>query len=130
VRERDNEPTLALHRPVQGALFARGGSLSRTDAHVPLHVRLARGDLASTAMHDHRDGQECDLPARPELWCEPIPRCRWDFRFTGTRICSCWMCHGSAENRQERRNSRHAGKAQLASNRRSWRGGDVAAFDG
>jgi len=40
------------------------------------------------------------------------------------------MCHGSAENRQERRNSRHAGKAQLASNRRSWRGGDVAAFDG
>ncbi len=104
--------------------------MSRTDAHTPLHVRLARGDLASTAIHDHRDGQECDLPARPESWCEPIPRCRWEFTFTGTRICSCWMCHAGAENRQERRNSRHSGKAQLASARRSWRGGDVAAFDG
>jgi hypothetical protein len=87
--------------------------MSRTDAHVPLYVRLARGDLVSHEVHDHRRGDRCDLPDRPTSWRAPRTTCYWEFVYTGTSVCSCWMCHGGAEHRRDRRRERHATRALL-----------------
>lgn len=64
--------------------------MSRTDAHAPLHVRVARREISVDAVH-FCGGAECDLPDRGT---GTRSRCHWQFVFTGTGICSCWMCHG------------------------------------
>jgi hypothetical protein len=52
--------------------------VSRTDAHVALPVRITRGDVDATAVHDHCFGG-CDLPDRRVNVREWLPstRCRW-----------------------------------------------------
>jgi len=69
--------------------------VSRTDAHVALPVRITRGDVDATAVHDHCFGG-CDLPDRRVNVREWLPstRCRWEFRWTGVGVCSCSKCHG------------------------------------
>lgn len=87
--------------------------MSRTDAHAPLNVRLARRDLAAEPFHAHGCRGDCDLPAVPGgAWRDS--RCRWIFVFTGTYICSCHMCHGGPQNRAERRRDRHQARAELS----------------
>jgi hypothetical protein len=105
--------------------------LSRTDAHVPFWVRLARGDLAAEAKHASNHAV-CDLPARPPIKREgwlPTTNCYWTLRYTGTHICSCWMCHSGPQHRQENRNQRHRDRIAQRSALRQWRHGDESAFD-
>ncbi|GAB4597321.1 hypothetical protein LIX17_04545 [Mycobacterium avium subsp. hominissuis] len=105
--------------------------MSRTDAHVPLWVRLARGDLDAEAQHAF-DHAVCDLPERPpsrwEGWL-PATRCRWTLRYTGTNICSCAMCHAGPQHRQENRNQRHRDRMALRAALGRWRSGEQSAFD-
>ncbi|GAA4195542.1 hypothetical protein GCM10022219_20770 [Microbacterium oryzae] len=99
--------------------------MSRTDAHVPIHIRIARGDLAATAHHDHASG-ECDLPPRHDVahdW-RPVTRCQWRFAFTGIYVCSCEMCHEGRAHRAERRRSRHTATSDARLAVRRWNTGD------
>lgn len=83
--------------------------MSRTDAHTPLWVRLVRGELAAHPVHAANHDQ-CDLPDHPG----PSPtRCYWAFVYTGTKVCSCWMCQGGAEHRRENRRRRHRDRREL-----------------
>lgn len=105
--------------------------MSRTDAHAPLWVRLARGELAAEAQHasDHR---VCDLPDRPPVTWEgwlPVTRCYWTLRYTGTNICSCSMCHAGPQHRQEHRNQRRRDHMALHAALRRWSHRDDCAFD-
>ena len=75
--------------------------MSRTDAHVPLHVRVARGDIARVEVHDHTDGV-CDLPDPCDhdalwrerghchlTWLRLVSTCRFldgGERFAGCRV--------------------------------------------
>jgi hypothetical protein len=105
--------------------------LSRTDAHRPLWVRLARGDLAAEAEHAS-DHAVCDLPDHPPVKWEgwlPTTRCNWTLHYTGTNICSCSMCHAGPQHRQESRNHRHRDRIALQAALGRWTGGDEAAFD-
>ena len=93
-----------------------GTAVSRTDSHAPLRVRLARGDLAASPVHRcQRSG--CDLPARPPArWYPGLPEtcCYWTFRYTGTAVCPCPMCHGGQDHRAENRRRRHRERVVLA----------------
>lgn len=115
----------------RGAKSPGGPALSRTDAHAPLWVRLARVELAAEAIHapDHVD---CDLPARPPAirppW-RPTTKCYWTFRYTGTAICSCWMCHSGWEARRSNRIARQRHRVSARAALRRWRQGDEDAFD-
>lgn len=98
-------------------------------------VSLARGDLAATAVHNHRDGV-CDLPnlrdlSRPSFERRPHDRarCWWEFEFAGTYVCCCQMCHAGPQRRADRRAMRHEDRAALAVARDLWHAGDPEAFD-
>lgn len=90
--------------------------MSRTDAHAPFRVRLARGELAARPVHACAD-RDCDLPDRPPArWypgCAPT-HCHWEFHYTGVGVCACQMCHGGADNRAENRRRRRRSKVYLA----------------
>lgn len=105
--------------------------MSRTDAHAPLWVRLARGELAAQARHTAAHDC-CDLPAHPPRqrpsW-RPGTQCYWAFTYTGTRVCSCWMCHAGWNARRTNRRARHRTNAALRAASRQWAGGDEVAFD-
>nr|WP_300146568.1 hypothetical protein [Propionicimonas sp.] len=88
--------------------------MSRTYAHVPLRVRVARGDIARTEVHDHSNGV-CDLP-------DPYDRdalsrshghCHWTWVWDGHGLCPCNMCHGGDSSRQERRADRQRVRREL-----------------
>lgn len=64
--------------------------MSRTDAHTPLRVRAVRREIVVVPTH-YCGGHDCDLPARATGLAT---RCHWQFLYTGTNVCSCWMCHG------------------------------------
>lgn len=104
--------------------------MSRTDAHAPLLVRLARGELAVKARHACHHPQ-CDLPTHPPFtegeWSQT--RCHWEFRYTGINVCSCWMCHAGPQHRQANRRERNRGRRMLAEASKSWRAGEESAFD-
>jgi hypothetical protein len=95
--------------------------VSRTDAHVPLRVRIARGDIGRAEVHDHTHGA-CDLPDpfHPDAMQPQVFGCHWVFVWTGTPVCSCWMCHGGDELRRERRNERHRIRRELRAERDRW----------
>lgn len=126
---------MAPVRPQPGVagrgLVPGGTPLSRTDAHAPLWVRLARGELAVEA-HHAADHDCCDLPARPPgvrpSWSADT-KCHWAFRYAGTNICSCWMCHAGWESRRLNRSNRRHDRAGLRVTLDRWRCGDVFAFD-
>ncbi|WP_157749534.1 hypothetical protein [Jatrophihabitans sp. GAS493] len=104
--------------------------MSRTDQHAPFAIKIARGDLPAVASHDHRYGP-CDLPDRSScarMW-SPMSRCRWEFQYTGTGVCSCWMCHAGPQRRAERRAARHRDRIDLDVAAVNWRNGDRCAFD-
>lgn len=95
--------------------------MSRTDKTQPFRVRLWDGTLRRIAVHDHRNGI-CDLP--DDLAADikqiegasgrfPADSCRWEFAWTGTSPCCCWLCHDSTGHRAERRADRHATKREL-----------------
>lgn len=85
--------------------------MSRTNAHAPMPVRLARGELAARPWHAPGCGAACDLPTRTQS--EPRTSCYWTFAFTGIYVCSCAMCHGGPSNRADRRRDRHRARAEL-----------------
>jgi hypothetical protein len=103
--------------------------VSRTDAHTPHRVRVARREVAVVPVH-RCASRECDLPALDPGWAiGRVGRCYWEFRFTGTGtgtgtgICWCWMCHW--HHRPEvRRGGVRAGLRTVA---REWNGGDQEA---
>ncbi|MCH9729048.1 MAG: hypothetical protein K0U84_05105 [Actinomycetia bacterium] len=97
--------------------------MSRTDAHAPYAVRVVRREIAVLADHDCA-GQECDLPALEPGWADTRTRCRWEFAYTGTSICSCWMCHWPSKPRP-RRSGRAAQRIALRAVARHWNGGDA-----
>lgn len=105
--------------------------MSRTDAHVPVHVRLLRRDLVPVEDHDHRDGP-CDLPPLSAItaqwWADG--RCHWEWHHRGERICSCELCSGGYWRRLDRRVARQRERVRLALGRRAWAAGDPDAFDG
>jgi hypothetical protein len=86
--------------------------VSRTDAHAPFLVRIARGDVFARPRHDHRSSA-CDLPDRSALaagrahymWARSS-HCRWDFVYTGFGVCNCSLCYDHAALRRRRRNER------------------------
>lgn len=87
--------------------------MSRTDAHVPLHIRLARRDVPRAEVHDHTDGV-CDLPD-PDcnlLW--PVRgHCHWTWVYDGHGLCPCNLCHCGDLNRRERRAERQRVRREL-----------------
>ena len=88
--------------------------MSRTDAHVPLRIRVARGDIGRAEVHDHSDGV-CDLPDPFEpgaLW-GGSGRCHWEWLWDGHAVCSCRLCHGGPELRRERRADRRRARREL-----------------
>jgi hypothetical protein len=85
--------------------------MARTDAHVPLRVRLARGDVPAAAWHASRH-DVCDLPDIPDharRWL-PATQCYWTWQYDGHNICSCPLCYDHAgrlrDIRRERRRTR------------------------
>ena len=104
--------------------------MSRTDAHAPLRVRLVRGELAMDAFHA-ADHNTCDLPAHPPYEGgragRQATRCYWVFRYTGTNVCACWMCHGGVEGRRQNRRERHYSRTALDDVRRIWNSEDPDA---
>jgi hypothetical protein len=95
--------------------------VSRIDAHVPLRIRVARGDIGHAEIHDHADGV-CDLPspfAPDALWRGP-GHCHWEHRWDGHAVCSCQMCHGGEGNRRERRRERQRARCELRAAARLW----------
>lgn len=97
--------------------------MSRTDAHTPFRVRVARRELAVRAVH-RCAGRDCALPDVGPGWTiGRIGRCYWEFRYTGTNVCSCWMCHwhSSPEVR------RAAIRADLRAVAREWNAGAAKA---
>jgi hypothetical protein len=105
--------------------------LSRTDAHAPFHVRIARGDITASPRHA-RIHDACDLPDQEAT--EPYPwrrttGCVWEFFYTGVSECPCPNCHGGWQARANNRAERHRDHAALRQALDTWRGGDSAAFD-
>lgn len=93
--------------------------MSRTDAHAPFRVRVARREVAVRAVHRCAGGV-CDLPALVPDWSGwRVGLCHWEFFYTGTNVCSCGMCH------RHRRPEvpRGAVKVELRSVAREWNGG-------
>lgn len=102
--------------------------MSRTDAHTPYRVRVARRELAARAVH-RCAGSECDLPDLVAVWSiGRVGRCHWEFAYTGTNVCSCWMCHWHSRP-EPRRSSRGARRVELRGVGRRWNGGDAAGWD-
>lgn len=94
--------------------------MSRTDAHTPYRVRVARREVSVVPVH-RCAGRDCDLPALDPSWSiGRIGRCYYEFTFTGTNVCSCWMCHWHS--RPEVR--RAAVRAALRSAVREWNAGE------
>ena len=104
--------------------------MSRTDAHAPFHVRLARGDLDAqpchAVIHDN-----CDLPELAATVRYPwrTTGCFWAFCYTGVNECPCPGCHGGPQARARNRTERHRDRAALGTALNAWRAGDDAAFD-
>jgi hypothetical protein len=88
--------------------------MARTDKTAPLWVRLAHGDLTSRPSHAQHGPHDCDLPPRPS---RGRTRCYWQFVWTGTRVCSCWLCSGKGWDRKpgkiERQSKRRAIREQV-----------------
>jgi hypothetical protein len=94
--------------------------VSRTDAHTPYRVRVARREIAVRAVHRCAGLDECDLPGLSSAWTiGRIGRCYREFTFTGTNVCCCWMCHWHW--RPEVRRARVC--AELRGVARDWNGG-------
>lgn len=94
--------------------------MSRTDARVPLHVRVARGDIARVEVHDHTDGV-CDLPDPHDpdaLWPER-GHCHWTWLWDGRGLCPGELCHGGDANRREHRADRHRVRRELRARSRN-----------
>lgn len=94
--------------------------MSRTDAHTPFRVRVARREVAVRAVH-RCAGRECDLPALDPGWSTGrIGRCYREFVYTGRSVCACWMCHW-----HHRPEVRRAGvRAGLRGVAREWNAGE------
>lgn len=99
--------------------------MSRTDAHAPFHVRVARREVAVVPVH-RCASRDCDLPDLAPGWADACHRCRWEFTYTGRGICSCWMCHWHSK--PERR--RAAERAELRAVAREWNAGEAEAAFG
>jgi hypothetical protein len=67
--------------------------MSNTFKTKPFWVQLANGYHRSVPVHAVEGAHDCDLPDKPG---REQTHCHWTFIYTGTRICSCWLCHGSA----------------------------------
>jgi hypothetical protein len=97
------------------------------DAHAPFHVRVVRCMrsplfLSTAAPHPRCVISPSTFPAGPT----PIPAAAGDFTYTGTGICSCWMCHWHRRPEVHRAAVRTA----LRSGAHAWNGSDVkAAFE-
>lgn len=73
--------------------------MSKTDKTNPFWVKLMHGDLATEEVHRHEHGP-CTLPpvgADEKGWGWEPEGCYRDFRYTGTHVCCCHMCHSSDE---------------------------------
>ncbi|MGV0675711.1 hypothetical protein ABQE62_05895 [Mycolicibacterium fortuitum] len=93
--------------------------MSRTDAHTPYRVRVARREVSVVPVH-RCAGSVCDLPDLDPAWTiGRIGRCYWEFVFTGTEVCSCWMCHWHHRPEQRRSTLR----AELRGVAREWNAG-------
>jgi hypothetical protein len=92
--------------------------VSRTDAHVPVWVRINRRELIAAPWHASRH-DVCDLPAHQVAgpW-QAATRCRWLFLGDGHRVCSCEMCYGHTRRRQDVRRERRRTRQQLEASRR------------
>lgn len=94
--------------------------MSRTDAHAPFHIRVVRREISVVAVHRCAGG-DCDLPALVPGWPDRGgDRCRWEFAFTGTNVCCCWMCHWCSRPEQPRA----AVRAALRGVAHAWNAGD------
>lgn len=95
--------------------------MSRTDAHVPLRIRVARGDISRAEVHDHTDGV-CDLPEPfdPDSWSSRRGHCHWTWLWDGHGLCPCEMCHGGDTNRRERRADRQQSRRELRDAATRW----------
>jgi hypothetical protein len=89
--------------------------LSRTDAHSPFWVRLARGELAVHPEHAHPH-PVCDLPETPADAVRPygVTKCHWALHYTGINVCSCWMCHAGPQHRHANRTQRHGSRVNVS----------------
>ncbi len=97
--------------------------MSRTDAHTPYSVRVARREVTVRAVH-RCAGRVCDLPALDPGWSTGrIGRCCWEFAFTGTSVCCCWMCHWHRCPEVRRATVR----AELRAVVREWNAGEMGA---
>ena len=104
--------------------------MSRTDAHAPFHVRLARGDVSAQPQHA-RIHDACDLPALEATVRYPwrTTGCFWVFFYTGVNECPCPNCHGGPRARARNRAERHRDRAALGTALDAWHRGDGTAFD-
>ncbi|QAU07192.1 hypothetical protein HOV03_gp43 [Gordonia phage Asapag] len=99
-----------------GARYRRSWPVAHTDKTKPFDVKLRDGDLHWREDHDHRDGA-CDLPPldSPDafVWRR---RCRRQFVYTGTSVCTCAQCSGlwHETKPQRRRRSRAGAKRRTA----------------
>jgi hypothetical protein len=101
--------------------------MSRTDAHTPFAVRIARGEIGAHEEHDHRSG-DCDLPERDA--CRSITtRCTWTWSWTGVAICACELCHAGVWRRRQNRHGRHSNRVEISAARKVWNGGNPDSFD-
>lgn len=132
IGRRSSETAVALPRSGSadsvGLPQFRGSAVSRTDAHAPFHVRLARGEVAVHPVHRCTGPETCDLPDLVPGWADTAHRCHWQWFFTGQDVCSCWMCHWP-KRRQPRRSGRGSSRVQLRGLARSWNAGDSEAGD-
>lgn len=86
-------PAPRTGRGLGGGYLAEETAVSRTDAHTPFRVRVARREVAVRAVHRCASG-ECDLPELVPGWSGGRgDRCYWQWLFTGRGVCSCWTCH-------------------------------------
>lgn len=101
--------------------------MSRTYAHVPLRVRVARGDISRAEVHDHTDGM-CDLPCPLDLdalWAWR-GHCHRTWLWDGRGVCSCELCHGGIAKRRERRSERQRVRREVRDAALAWKLSDPA----
>lgn len=93
--------------------------MSRTDAHAPFAVRVARREVADRPV-PRCAGSVCDLPDVVPGW-EPRrgAACYWQWFFAGHGICPCWMCHWHRRPEVQRATVR----AELRGQVREWNAG-------
>lgn len=104
--------------------------MSRTDAHAPFFIRVARGDVARREAHEHADGM-CDLPDSydPDALWQGRGHCHWEWIFAGHYFCSCEMCHGGTRLRAERRADRQRTSRILRVAADRWNAGEDDDLD-